>query len=130
MSKMLHRPAAGLMTAAALWISGGCGGDSPPSVDTSKTEATVKGVVKVAGAPATEGEVVFNPANSSRKDVAPRSAPIGKDGTYSIKTLTGGNEVRLGGAVAKKNPLLERQSRQVEVKPGESSVDLEFGAAK
>lgn len=129
MRRELRRPFAGLMTAVALWGSGGCG-DSPPSVDTSKTEAMVKGVVKIGGTPATEGEISFNPANYQRKDAATRTAPIGKDGTYTIKTLTGSNEVRLGGSLAKKAGVLQSQNRMVEVKTGENLADFDFNAAK
>ncbi len=125
----IRRAIAGLSTAALLTLSG-CDGGSAPSVDTSKTEATVKGVVKVNNTPATEGEIVFNPANNQRRDVAPRSAPIGKDGTYTIKTLTGGNEVKLGGSLAKKNPLLQRETRTVDVKSGENSYDFDATSSK
>src|SRR5262245_46326446 len=92
-----RRTAAGLAAAATLWLAGGCG-EGPPagSVDSSKTEATVKGVVKVNGTPATEGELIFDPSNIYRKDAQPRTAPIGQDGSYTVKTLTGENAVRLG----------------------------------
>jgi hypothetical protein len=116
---------AGLMTVATLGILGGCGG-SPPAVDTSNTEATVKGVVKVGGAPVTGGEIMFNPANYKRKDAAARSAPIGKDGTYTITTLTGENQVKLGGELARKDPVLEHQQQAVDVKPGENTLDFDF----
>ena len=128
MRRELRRPFAGLMTAAALWGAGGCGG-GPPSVDTSNTEATVTGVVKIAGAPATEGEISFNPANIQRKDAATRTAPIGKDGTYTVKTLTGINEVRLGGAIARKKPILSRETRSVDVKSGGMTYDFEVKSA-
>ncbi len=124
MRNPIRRAIAGLSTAALLTLSG-CDGGSPPSVDTSKSEATVKGVVKVNDAPATEGEIIFDAANYQRKDVAPRSAPIGKDGTYTIKTLTGGNKVTLGGSVAKKNPILQHEMRTVEVKSGENTYDFD-----
>jgi hypothetical protein len=116
------------MTAAALWGIGGCEG-SPPAVDTSKTEATVKGVVKIAGVPATEGQIVFDPSNSQRKDEAPRTAPIGKDGTYTIKTLTGINEVRLGGDLVHKKAILGRERHSVDVKSGEMTYDFEVKSA-
>ena len=44
---------------------------SAPSVDSSMTKASVTGVVKVNGSPATEGQVEFNPVNYARKDAAP-----------------------------------------------------------
>ena len=122
--RSLRGPITGLITAASLWILGGCGG-SPPAVETSNTEATVKGVVKVGGAPSAEGEIVFNPANYKRKDAAPRSAPIGKDGSYTIKTLTGENQVRLGGSLARKKQVLTRVQRTLDVHPGENTFDFE-----
>ena len=124
MRNVVRRTLVSLLTTASLGIVGGCGG-SPPSVDTSHTEATVKGVVKVDGVPATEGDIVFDAANYKRKDVAARSAPIGKDGTYTIKTLTGANQVRLGGALAHKKPILQREMREVNVASGENTYDFE-----
>jgi hypothetical protein len=111
------------MTAAALWGIGGCE-PGPPSVDSSKTEATVKGVVKVAGAPATEGEIIFDPSNAQRKDEGPRTAKIGKDGSYTIKTLTGRNQVRLGGDLVHKKAILGRETQSVDVKSGEMTYDF------
>jgi hypothetical protein len=102
----------------------GCEGGRP-SVDTSNTEATVKGVVKINGVPATEGEIAFDPANYKRKDVAQRSAPIGPDGTYTIKTLTGENQIRLGGSLARKKPIAARTAHTLDVKPGENTFDFE-----
>jgi len=114
----------GLITAATLWILGGCGGGAP-AVDTSNTEATVKGVVRVGGTPATEGEIVFDPRNYKRKDASARSAPIGKDGTYTIQTLTGENQVKLGGSLARKNPILQRVQHSLDVHPGDNTFDFE-----
>jgi hypothetical protein len=124
MRDVVRRTLVSLLAAVALGIVGGCG-DNPPAVDTSNTEATVKGVVKVGGVPATEGEIVFDPANYQRKDASPRSAPIGKDGTYTVKTLTGTNTVRLGGSLAQKNQLLAHETRACEVKSGENTFDFE-----
>jgi hypothetical protein len=124
MRDAVRRPLASLLTAASMGICGGCGG-SPPSVDTSNSEATVKGVVKVGGVPAKEGEIVFDPANYQRKDAPSHKASIGSDGTYTVKTLTGANRVRLGGSLAKKNQLLAREMRTYEVKSGENTFDFE-----
>jgi hypothetical protein len=115
-----------LCMAGSLAALGGCG-EGPPSVDSSKTEATVKGIVKVDGVAVSGGEVIFNPANNQRKDVSARTATIGPDGSYTVKTLTGANEVKIGGAAVKKNTMALRQSRIVEVKSGENTADLDFG---
>jgi hypothetical protein len=105
---------------ASCW---GCGSGAP-AVSTSDEEGTVKGTVTFKGKPVTEGTVSFDPSNVKRRDAAPRSAPIAKDGTYSVKTLVGDNRVRASF------PGLEadRQSSEVEliyyVKPGENTYDL------
>ncbi len=130
MRNPIRRAIAGLSTAALLTLSGCDGSSSAPSVDGSMTEATVKGVVRVDGTPATEGEIIFNAANPKRASVALRSAPIGKDGSYTVTTLTGSNEVKLGGPLAKKNPLLQRATRVCEVKTGENTFDFEAHSGK
>src|SRR5262245_66253881 len=76
----------------ALTTALGCGGRHPP-VSSSATEATVTGTITLHGKKATRGEVVFDPSNYRRANEAARSAPISKDGTYSIRTLTGDNMV-------------------------------------
>jgi hypothetical protein len=129
MRVQLRRPLVGLMTAASLCIAGGCESGSPPSVDTSKTETTVKGTVKINGTPATEGEVLFDPTNYQRKDVSSRTAPIGKDGTFEISTYTGKNQVKLAGSIAKKHQIAARGAKEVDVKPGDT-VTLEFTESK
>src|SRR5262245_7601552 len=89
------------MSFLALAAISGCG-DGKPSIDTSLSEATVTGAVSVKGVPATAGTILFNPSNSGRI-VPTRSAEIGPDGRYTIKTLTGDNVVTFEGEIAKKN---------------------------
>jgi hypothetical protein len=88
---------------AVLFVAGVEGCSDTPSVDTSRKEVTVTGVVKVKGKPAAGGQISYNPSNRDRK-VAAFSAPIGSDGSYKIKTYTGENEVRFAGDVDKANP--------------------------
>jgi hypothetical protein len=114
-----------VVVAAGVWVLGGCGG-SPPSVDSSDTEATVKGVVKINGTPAKGGELAFNPANYRRKDARERIAKIGDDGTYTVTTLTGENQVRLVGSAADKGGALQYQNRAVNVQPGDNTADFDF----
>ena len=123
------RPMMGLMAALTLWAGGGCG-EGKPAVDTSHTEATVKGVVKINGEPATEGEISFDPANYLRKNEVARLAPIGKDGTYTIKTLTGENQIKLKGMLARKTPALQYEARMLDVKSGENTFDFEVTVEK
>jgi hypothetical protein len=72
----------------------GCG-DSPPSVSGSTAKATVTGKVTANGSPVTSGEVIFNPANINRKDAPTAKATLGKDGSYSVETLVGENQVQV-----------------------------------
>jgi hypothetical protein len=76
----------------------GCGSNgSKPAVDGSNTEATITGKVLLKGKPATSGTVIFDPSNYLRKNEPARRTEIQKDGTYSIKTLTGSNSIRVEG---------------------------------
>ena len=93
------------LTAATLVALGQDGCSGTPSVDTSLTEVTVTGVVKVKGNPASGGQISFNPSNRDRK-VRAFTAPIGPDGSYTIKTYTGENEVRFAGDLTKAYPVL------------------------
>jgi hypothetical protein len=104
----------------------GCGGDGKPYHDTSLNEATVTGVVMAKGAPVTEGgTILFNPSNSGRI-VPTRTAPIGPDGRYTIKTYTGDNVVTYGGEVAKKYPGLGLRRDYASVQAGENNLDFDI----
>jgi len=107
----------------ALTVSG-CG-DGKPYTDTSLNEATVTGVVSVKGQPATGGVILFNPSNSGRI-VPARSATIGPDGHYSIKTYTGDNQVSFGGEVAEKNRGLGLMKEYASVKAGENEINFDL----
>ena len=102
----------------------GCGDGRPP-MDTSLTEATVSGVVSVKGVPATGGTILFNPSNAGRI-VPTRSAPIGPDGTYTIKTLTGINQVSFEGDVAAKNRGVGLLKDFAEVTSGTNKKDFDL----
>ena len=97
--RIWSRYTATLVPAFLLLAALGCM-DSRPSVSSSTTEATVKGTVTIKGKPATKGSVVFDPSNYARKNEQPRSAPLNKDGTYSIKTLIGSNSIRVSSPEA------------------------------
>jgi hypothetical protein len=81
-----------LCAATVASVAWGCNGKTTPvtAVPTSNEEATVTGSVTIKGNKATSGTITFDPM---RDNVAPRSSPIDKNGTYSIKTLVGPNEV-------------------------------------
>jgi hypothetical protein len=99
--------------------------DGTPAVDSSMTEATVTGVVKVKGLPAGGGEVVFNPSNRFRI-VPSRTATIGADGTYTVTTYTGGNEVSFRGDVATKNRGVGLVKEFVDVRGGKNKFDFDL----
>jgi hypothetical protein len=103
----------------------GCS-DGKPSHDTSLNEATVTGVVTADGVPVTTGgSILFNPSNSGRH-VPTRSATIGPDGRYTIKTYTGLNLVTYTGEIAKKYPGLGLRRDAAEVASGENTVDFDI----
>jgi hypothetical protein len=106
---------------AGAWFSG-CSG--PPSVDSSLTEATVSGVVTAHGEPVTSGIIYFNPSNYARK-VPTKSAEIGPDGKYTIKTYTGDNQVTYGGEVAKENSGVGLRRDFATVQTGENTFDFD-----
>src|SRR4051794_33165492 len=86
-----------LATTGLLVIIWGCG-DAKPSVNSSMTEATVKGTITIRGKPANGGTISFDPSNYKRKSEPARTASIGKDGSYTIKTLVGLNQVTFSGS--------------------------------
>jgi hypothetical protein len=103
----------------------GCG-DGKPYQDTSLNEATVTGVVKAKGEPVTEGgTILFNASNSARH-VPTKSATIGPDGRYTIKTYTGLNLVTYGGAIAKNHPGVGLRRDAAEVESGENTFDFDI----
>jgi hypothetical protein len=111
-------------SALLMAMNQGCG-DGKPSVDTSHTEATVSGVVYVKGKPAPGGTILFNPSNSGRI-VPTKSALIAEDGTYTIKTYTGGNQISFEGEVAKQNRGVGLIKEYVDVKSGEQQADFDL----
>ncbi len=116
-------PLAAALLACALLP--GCG-DGKPYQDTSLNEATVTGVVRAKGQPVTVGgTILFNPSNSGRQ-VPTRSAEIGPDGRYTIKTYTGDNLVTYGGEVARKHPGVGMRRDYADVKAGENTIDFDI----
>jgi hypothetical protein len=102
----------------------GCG-DGKPWVDTSLTEATVSGTVTVKGKPAGGGTILFNPSNSGRI-VPTKTATIGPDGSYTIKTYTGVNQVSFEGEVASKNRGVGLVKEACDVVRGDNKADFDL----
>ncbi|WP_406700484.1 hypothetical protein V5E97_16885 [Singulisphaera sp. Ch08] len=111
------------LAVAIVVISTGCG-DRPPSVSTSRTEATVRGKVLIKGKAVDRGKVVFDAANHLRKDVTGKSVDVNKDGTYSITTLLGVNSVRYEGPALAGSRELEGMSLSYDVKEGDNLYDI------
>lgn len=115
-----------VLAAAGLFVVGpGCN-EGKPSVDTSTTEATVKGTITFKGKPVTKGEVAFDPSNYQRKNEAARRVPIGADGGYSVKTLVGSNKVSFSIPEMTHDPKLQDLSLSYEVPSGESTCNIEL----
>ena len=124
---IVSRHPASFVTALAAWALAavsGCG-DGKPSIDTSLNEATVTGVVSVKGKPASGGKINFNPSNSGRI-VPTKSAEIGPDGSYTVKTYTGDNQVTFSGEVAIKNSGVGLIREYAVVQPGENKIDYDL----
>ncbi len=102
----------------------GCG-DGKPWVDTSLNEATVSGIVSVKGKPADGGTILFNASNSGRI-VPARTAKIGPDGSYTVKTYTGVNQVSFDGEVTAKNRGVGLLKEAVDVAPGENKANFDL----
>ncbi len=124
----LHKTLASFSVAAALPFVFGCegGGGSGPSASSATTEANVSGTVTIAGKPADSGELVFDPSNINRKTAPTFKAAIGKDGSYSTKTLVGENTVYLRGVAAEKNRDRGMFRKNVDVKAGDNPVNVEI----
>jgi hypothetical protein len=99
--------------------------DGKPRVDTSLNEATVSGTVKVRGQPAEGGTILFNASNADRI-VPHRTAPIDKDGRYTITTYTGPNQVSFAGEVAEKNRGVGLIMEFVDVARGQNTADFDL----
>jgi hypothetical protein len=94
-------------------------------VDTSKREATVSGIVRVKGVKAKGGTIVFSASNSERI-VPAKAATISKEGTYTITTFTGGNQILFEGEVAEKNPEIGLLREYVDVQSGSNTADFDL----
>jgi hypothetical protein len=123
---MIRRQWCGLLVASAcagaLFLGGGC--DSPKATSSS-AEATVHGTITVKGKPATSGKVSFNPANINRKDATTATADISKDGTYTVKTLVGGNMVTVTTPETQKDPVLQYNRVQYNAAAGDNTYNIE-----
>ncbi len=119
-----HHFRAGWAGVLGTLILTGC--DSTPAADKSTTEAKVAGSVTVKGARMSGGEVVFTPVGGARETGGSRTVPVKFDGSYEVTTLVGKNDVRIQGAVLKKEPTLGYVTKTVDVQPSGTVAHLEF----
>lgn len=116
-----------VISLAMTCVISGCGFTSgKPSVDGSSTEATVSGKVILKGRPATSGTVIFDPSNYIRKNEPARRTEIQKDGSFSIKTLTGSNSIRVEGREANAVQGADYAGLAYDVPAGQSTFDIKL----
>jgi hypothetical protein len=91
----------------------------------------VKGTVKVRGRLVDGGVLHFNASNPNRR-VETRDAPVGPDGTYTVRAYIGLNIVTFTPPKARSKAAEKAffgvgyDERPVYVKAGENTADLEF----
>jgi hypothetical protein len=126
MRRTIQGPALLAMTMTGTVLLGlGCENSAKPSVDTSNTEATVKGTITFKGKPVTKGEVSFDPSNYKRNVPANR-VQIGPDGSYQVKTLVGENRVSFAIREMMRDPKLQDLSLIYQIKDGENTINLDL----
>jgi hypothetical protein len=116
----------GLVAACAVtvFLGGGCGGET--SATSSSEEAAVHGTVKLQGKLVRSGTVSFEPSRGDRSSAMPRTAPIRKDGTYSLKTLVGTNRVNVSAPAFPNEPNAQRLIPECDVRSENNTFNIEF----
>jgi hypothetical protein len=117
-----HCRAVSPVLAAGLMAGRGCS-ESAPSVETSNAEATVKGKVTLNVKPVTKGEVTFDPSNHLRKNATTRAVEFGSDGTCTITTLVGVNQVFVNSPALRKT---EVGTIEYDVQSGDNTFDIDL----
>jgi hypothetical protein len=119
-----------LTIALWVWVAGGGCSTSAPGLSGSTEEATVTGIVRVRGKPATNGEITFRSSNANRRGAPTKNASIEKDGRYTITTLVGENVVMVvcKELFKRENQMLldPEDGQTVKVAPGENTIDIDL----
>jgi hypothetical protein len=110
--------------AVTLVLGSGCGGGAPYT--SSSEEAAVHGTVKVQGKLVRWGTVAFEIAEADRSTAIPRTAPIAKDGTFSLKARVGTNRVSVSAPAFPNEPNAQRLIPECEVRSGSNTFNIEF----
>jgi hypothetical protein len=112
--------------ALALWMAGGCSSNFSSSME----EATVKGIVRVRGKPVTNGQISFRALNVNRQNAPTNNTPIGKDGSYTVKTPVGENSVIVvcKELFTRKNQALVdlEEGQMVKIQSGDNTVNIDL----
>ncbi len=124
----------GLLTLAALACGCGDEGGATSSMD----KANFTGTVRRQGKPLDGGTISFNPANVHRRMVPINTVEIKEDGTYTVETLVGSNEVsvqpegalpgrtRRGSRANQSSAAVSGFKARIEAKPGANTYDVEL----
>ncbi len=122
-----RRSLGALVTSAAMMVAGGCGGEGAGGGggSASKSEATVTGKVTIKGKAATKGNLTFEPLGANGIPTGSKVTQVGKDGTYTVTTTTGSNDVTISGtgnAVADSS----YNKTTLDVTPGANTKDFDL----
>src|SRR5262245_51604955 len=122
----MGRRLATVFASAALMTAVGCGGGQTTGERTApKTEATVTGMITIKGKAATKGRVTIEPLGPNGIPTGSKVADVGKDGTYTVTTTPGSNDVTVsstGDAAADSG----YNKTNIDVKPGSNTLNLDL----
>src|SRR5262245_26881453 len=122
----MGRRLAALFASAALITTAGCGAEQRTGEGAAaKTEATVTGKITIKGKPASKGRVTIEPLGANGIPTGSKVAEVGKDGTYTVTTTPGQNDVTVsstGDAAADSG----YNKTSIDAKPGSNTLDLDL----
>lgn len=120
------RSSVALVASAALMAAWGCGESRQGDRGTTpKAEATVTGKVTINGKPAQKGHITFEPLDANGLPTGSKAAEVGKDGTYTITTQTGSNDIT---AASTGDPAADASYNKTnfDVQPGSNTLNLDL----
>jgi hypothetical protein len=121
------------MAAILLVAAAGCSSNPAASALTSSMEeATLHGTVRVNGKPVNNGTLSFRTAHINRPKSPTKSVEIGKDGSYSVTTVVGENQVEVTCKElnAKDTKKFRGTEQLIMVQSGDNAVDIEIPPKK
>ena len=121
-----NRSLAASIASAALMAAWGCGESGDGGKAAPRADATVAGKIMIKGKPAAKGRINFEPVDApGGLPVASNVAQVGKDGTYSVTTRTGSNDVTVSGTGDPKTDASYNKT-SFEVQPGSNTLNLDL----